>query len=151
MPLHEVSRPEPQPFYPGYEWSYNQITSNVSITGNVEGSANTVITCSAVTFDGAPVVVEFFTSRFDAQATAGTSLVVLLQEGATVIGRLAVATNPASASWAIPLCLKYRFTPTAASHTYSITAFTTTGSATVEAGSGGSGQQLPAYVRITKA
>lgn len=134
----------------GSELAYNQITANAAISANTEGTANTVVTASAVTFDGGPVVVEFFTSRADLQNTVGTALVVLLQEGATVLGRLALALATTTNSTAMPIMARYRFTPTAGVHTYSITAYSTSGAATIEAASGGSGAQVPAYIRITK-
>ena len=135
---------------PGFEWAYNEITSNAAIAANSEGTANTVVAASAVTFDGAPVLVEFFTSRADCQNTLGAALVVLLQEGATVLGRLALVLNPAAQAFAVPILAHYRFTPTAAAHTYTVTAYTTSGSATIEAAGGGSGAQMPAFIRITK-
>jgi hypothetical protein len=78
---------------------------------------------------------------------------VSLFEGATQIGRLVVVN-----SWIVttqprlPLNGFLRFTPSAASHTYTITAFanSTTGTPSIQAGAGGTGASVPAFVRFTK-
>ncbi len=41
------------------------------------------------------------------------------------------------------------FTPTAGSHTYSIRAAVSNGTGTVDANVGGSGSQMPGFIRIT--
>jgi hypothetical protein len=43
-----------------------------------------------------------------------------------------------------------RLTPSAATHTYSIRAYTNTGTADMQAGAGGSGAKAPMFIRITR-
>ena len=130
---------------PGYEFGYDQITTNVTVSSTTEASGNTVISCAAHTFDGAPVVAEFFTPRVECGSTG--FVIVCLFEGATELGQLAVHnTTSGSASGRGSL----RFTPTAGSHTYTVTAFRVNNNGTIHAGSGGTAAVVPTYIRFTK-
>ncbi len=136
---------------PGYEIGYDQITSPVSITATAEASGNTVISCAAHTFDGAPVMAEFFSPAIDAGAGAGAFVVVCLFESTTEIGRLAVVQGPAAGNGTTaPGIGKLRFTPSAGSHTYTVKAFRITANGSIEAGAGGTATDVPAYMRFTK-
>jgi len=141
----------------GGELGYTQITSSVLVTSTTEASGTTIITCGAVTFDGAPVMVEFSAPAIElpTATNATNDVVVSLFEGATQIGRLCVCLLDDLASgqnYRVPACGRLRFTPTAASHTYKVTAFasSTTGSPSVDAGAGGTGVVVPAFCRFTK-
>lgn len=134
----------------GYEIGYTEITSNVSITSTTESSGTTIISPGALTFDGAPVLVTF-NAVFTGPSPAGAVTHFCLFEGSTEISRLAsflsVSGQPILTAFA-----QYRFTPSAASHTYTVTAFvsSTTGSPVVNAGPGGTAAVRPAFVRFTK-
>ncbi len=142
----------------GTEIGYDQITSNVSVTSTSESSGTTIITCSAYTFDGAAVIAEFFSPQVILpQATAAfVFLIVSLWESTTQIGRIAVlADNEGTgtlAAVASTLRSAYRFTPSAGSHTYVVKAHVsgTVGTPAVNAGSGGTGAIVPAFMRFTK-
>ncbi len=139
---------------PGYEINYTQITSTVNIVSTSESSGTSIIAPGAVTFDGAPVLVDFFAAGIIAPNAAAGNLVILsLFEGATQIGRLLELETPVSGSNLRDAAyLSYRFTPSAGSHTYTVTAFasSTTGTPAVLAGAGGTAARVPAYVRFTK-
>lgn len=139
-------------FPPGFEIGYDQITGNVVIASTTEATGTTLISCAAHTFDGSPVMVEFFASFFLTGTTAASDVIVSLFEGATQISRIASMQTPAAAQTGVPLIGRLRFTPTAASHTYTVTAFATnvTGLPQVAAGAGGTGTSAPAYCRFTK-
>lgn len=150
-----VMQTGPQPQYGrGYEWSYAQITSPVNVTSTTESAGTTVLSPAAFTPDGSPVLVEFFSPYFNLPTAAlGNSTVVCLFEGATELARLAQPTLAATAAQQTPpIYARYRFTPTAASHTYTITGFVpnTTGTPQVGAGAGGTAAFPPAFVRFTK-
>jgi hypothetical protein len=83
---------------------------------------------------------------------AGGLVVVSLFEGATQIGRFGAVENTVVtvAALDVPLYSRIRFTPTAASHTYTVTAHQANGNGTVGAGAGGTGAYPPAFVRFTK-
>jgi len=135
----------------GGEIGYTQITSPVNITSTTEASGTTILSPGALTFDGNPVIVEFFA---DVTIPNGTnvSVRVCLFEGSTEITRLATIFL-GSGQMIVPCSTKYRFTPSAGSHTYTVTAFasSTSGTPAVGAGAGGTAGEPPAFVRFTKA
>ncbi len=140
---------------PGYEIGYDQITTGVNITGTTEAGANTIITCAAHTFDGTPVICEFFSPQVAfPTASLGNSLGINLWEGATELGNLVfMRVDQISNQDFKSVYARYRFTPSAASHTYLLKAYasSTTGTPSIGAGAGGVGANVPAFVRFTKA
>lgn len=136
----------------GFEVGYDQITAAVNIASTTEATGTTIIAGSAHTFDGAPVLAEFFSPLLRSGTTSGSQTTCCLFEGATEIGRLVVIQTPTSGQSGGPVTGHLRFTPSAASHTYSVTAFATslTGTPLVNAGTGGTGQVVPAFLRFTK-
>lgn len=137
---------------------YDQITSPVSVTSTTEASGTTVISCAAHTFDGNPVVAEFFAPYVDISNgnAQGIAINICLFEGSTEIGRLLQVQNPTNptsfSGFRLPIIGKLRFTPSAASHTYTVTAFLNFSSTqTVGAGAGGTAAFVPAYIRFMSA
>ena len=137
---------------PGKELDYVQITATVNIVSTTEATGTTIITSSAVTFDGAAVIFEFFSPSVTSESVAADQTVISLFEGATQIGRLATIRTAAAGVTREPCDGKLRFTPTAGVHTYTVTAFSTatTGTPAVGAGLSGTGNLVPAYSRIVK-
>lgn len=134
--------------FPGAEIGYDQITSNVNIGSSTEASGTTIITCAAHTFDGSPVWAEF--SASNVYGGGANNILVCLFEGATEIGKLCqVRTEGAVSMLAYG---RLRFTPTAGSHTYTVTAFATslTGPPNIGAGAGGTGAYVPASIVFKK-
>lgn len=133
---------------PGYEFDYVQKTSQTAISATTEATANTVVTGSAVTYDGSTVVeIEFYAPYFEAPGSQNAR--IALYDGSSSIGIWAVLT-PSSSTSRVPVCLKRRLTPSAAAHTYSVRAYVDSGAAVVDGGAGGSGARMPAFIRITK-
>ncbi len=141
-----VTTPVVYAYPPGYELDYAQITSNVNQTATTEGTGNTVVTGASVTYDGAPVMVEFMSSQVN--PSGNNTLTFVLVDAGTAIGWLGVINT--SAGIYMPVCLKRRFTPSAGAHTYGIEVFGGASGGTVFAGAGGAGVNMPAYMRITK-
>ena len=135
---------------PGFEVGYDEITAPVTVTSVTEATGTAVISCAAHTFDGAAVVAEFFAPSLVPAAGIGAAVVVCLFAGATQIGRLCVAISPVAAVMQVPGAGSLRFTPTAAAHTYTVTAFQTGGNGTVNAGASGTGAYVPASIRFVK-
>lgn len=140
---------------PGYEWDYSQITTSGAPTATVEASSTTIITGNAKTYDGAPVVARVFFPDARPNDSAGAWMVVSLFEGATQLGRLCWMSMPTTLSATIasqrnPLVGEFRFTPTAASHTYIVKSHVSTGTGYLGAGAGGTAALVPAFLRITK-
>jgi len=137
---------------PGFEVGYDQITASVNVVSTTEATGTTIISAAAHTFDGAAVLCHFFSPRIVTPTVAGQAVVVSLFEGATQIGRIAELNTSAAASEFASISGYLRFTPTAASHTYTVTAFanSTTGTPSVQAGLGGTGAEAACFVRFTK-
>lgn len=142
---------------PGYEFDYAQITSDVTITANTtEGTSVSIVSGASVAYDGSTVVVvEFFTPRVGMVATAsGKAVIFLLYDGATLVGRMAtwIPTFVSGVRADLPISARYRLTPTNASHQYIVKAHNTdpTNAAVVQAGAGGTGEDLPTFIRVTK-
>jgi len=139
---------------PGYEINYTQITANVNIVSTTEATGTTILSPGAITFDGTLVLCHFYTPRIQADtSSAGDVVIVSLFEGATQIARLGIVTTLiTTTNFSSTMSAFYRFTPTAASHTYTITAYasSTTGTPIVGAGAGGTAAYSPAFVRFTK-
>lgn len=137
------------------ELAYNEYTSDVTVTATTEATANTVVTASAVTFDGATqAIIEFFTPWADQPATPAT-LKFWLYDGSSSIGQTGMyassSANGGTTSLYLPVYLSRRLTPSAASHTYSIRASVTSGTGTVHGGAGGAGVLVPGFIRIRSA
>jgi len=141
----------PTTLLPGAEIGYDQITAAVTVASTTEASGTTVIACAAHVFDGAAVIAEFFAQNVLPAAAANALIVVGLFEGATQIGRFGLVQSPNIASGIqVPFYGRYRFTPSAGSHTYTVTAWQSGGNGTIQAGAGGAGANSPAFARFTK-
>lgn len=144
-------------FPPGFEIGYTQITSGVNVVSTTEATGTTIISPGAITFDGTAVLVEFYSPHVDLPTATSVSnqVTVSLFESATQIGRLGQVLLDDLASGQnhrASLYCQFRFTPTAAAHTYTVTAFTNsvTGTPSINAGAGGTGVFVPAFIRFTK-
>ena len=139
-------------FPPGFEIGYAQITTNATISDTSEATATALITCTA-TFDGGPVIAEFFCGALVTDHNAvNDSLVVSLFEGSTQITRFGtVSANSAASNSIWTMLARFKFTPTAASHTYKVTAYVPATTGVMGAGAGGTATNPPAYLRFTKA
>jgi hypothetical protein len=138
---------------PGYEINYTQITSPVNVTDTSESTATALISPGAITFDGSAVLVEVFAVvQCDTNAVTDV-LIFSLFEGSTQITRFGTWRSIVTATASIhTMRAAYRFTPTAASHTYKVTGFVnnTTGTPQILAGAAGTNGNPPAFVRFTK-
>lgn len=134
---------------PGYELDYVAFTSPVTLSATSEATATTIVTGSAVAYDGSTVVeIEFYTPYFDSSAGAEI-MTVVLYDGAGSIGKLCVMLTLTAVIQAGGT-YKRRLTPSAATHTYSIRGYVNTGSVPVGAGAGGSTNYMPGFIRITR-
>ena len=131
------------------ELAYNEFTSPVSVTATTEATANTVVTASAVTFDGSTVVlIEAYAPSVSMSTTNVSVTSVLFQDG-VAIGEIAHHYGP-TATFVKELNGKRRLTPAAGARTYSMRSYVNTGTGTITVGAGGSGASVPGYIRITK-
>jgi hypothetical protein len=134
------------------EFDYVERTASLSVTATSAATAQTFITSNAETLDGATVVlIEFFCPTAQTPSTNAASILFNLYDGSTDLGRLCQVRAPAgSNAERVPVHAARRFTPTAASHTYSVRAWVTTGTGIADAGAGGTDVLLPAFIRITR-
>jgi hypothetical protein len=132
----------------GFEFGYDPIVANVPITSSTEATGTTIISCAAHGFDGAPVLATFFSSGVFAGVAGVMSLSLFestTEQGVFVYTQGVSGAQPGGAMLG---CL--RFTPSAASHTYTVTGFRTVANGVVQAGAGGTATNVPAYIRFTK-
>lgn len=132
----------------GLQLAYAQITSNVTISSTSAASPTTIITLPAVTLDGSTAVRVEVNSAVNLQTGAGY-MVISLYDGSTNLGILMYW--PGTAGTAISLYRTAPLTPAAGSHTYSIRAYVNAGTGIFTAGPGGSGNDFPAWARVTRA
>jgi hypothetical protein len=132
----------------GAKLSYVEYSAPVTISATSEATADTVVTASAVVFNGTTEVeISFYCYTVISAPSAG--IVFCLYDGASSIGRWAITQNPdAVTQMTFPAFLSRILTPSAASHTYSVRAYRFTANCTVNAGVGGVGNPMPGYVRI---
>jgi hypothetical protein len=136
------------------EIAYQEFTSAVSTTATTEGGSTQVVSAGAITFDGStPVMICFFAPfATTAGAADGTSITFLLFDSGSVVGQLGVLLHPGTGASGQrgPIYLERRLTPTNASHTYIVRIIESGGTASVSAGTGGSGTPLPGFIRIKR-
>lgn len=132
---------------PGQELDYAQITANPSgITATTEGTSQAVITGNSVSYDGSRVKVGFFVPKLSASASLTATFVVY--RDSTVVGQVFAGTVNTTLQGTE---LELFDSPTTGLHTYTVKAFVSSGTLTVNAGAGGSGNLVPGWLRVTKA
>lgn len=135
------------------ELAYAQAVAPVTINTTTELTAVVLVTAPSVTLDGATVVdIEFSSVQMGTPAIAAAATLVCLFLDGVSLGRWAtVQTGTASASpFSVPLLLRYRMTPAAGAHTFSVRAYCSGSTATAQAGAGGAGALLPMWVRVRR-
>jgi len=133
------------------ELDFAEITSAVNITGTNEAGATTIVTGGGFTPDGSTVVeIEFYAPFITLADNTNTRF--WLYDGSSSIGEIArfTTTVTGSPTLQVPMTMKRRLTPTNAAHTYGIRASSSSGTGNVQAGAGGSGAVVPAYIRVTR-
>jgi microcystin-dependent protein len=122
--------------------SYTEFVANVPITGTTEATANQVVAAPAFTFDGATLVEVTFSAP--SQVGGANWMQFALYDGAASIGIM--VSNDGTTIGGTRYDFR-RFTPSAASHTFSIRGYTDT-TGTVYAGAGGLGVKMPGWIKL---
>jgi hypothetical protein len=134
----------------GAELAYQQITAAVTVTVVAASAAVQVVSAGAVTFDGSPVIVDFYAPALSTGATGAPFLVVSLWADGVDIGR--IVTLSGAVNMNIPAFARRKLTPAAGSHTYTVRAYATVSNGFVQAGTGTTPDSFsPAFIRITRA
>jgi len=132
----------------GKELDYAQITtSSSSITATTEGTAVAVVTGASVAYDGARLKIETFIPII-ANTAASTVTLVILRDS-SIVGQAKINLT-ATSDQKIFNVFTYD-TPSAASHTYKASLFVSTSGVIAQAGAGGTGALLPAFIRVSRA
>lgn len=130
---------------PGHEFDYVAKTSNTAISATTAGTANSIVTANAVSYDGSTMIMlEFFCAFLD----SGVDMLIAFFDGATQVDVFGAPPNTARVQGGKLGSL--RLTPSNASHTYSVRAWLTSGSGTIYGNTGTGGNIPPAYIRQTK-
>lgn len=139
---------------PGHEFDYVGSSGTNAITATSEATATTIITANAVAYDGSTIVmIEFFVPEAIPPSTDNNFVRFVLYDGSSSIGYFGIVFDPklasgSSARW--PVHLMRRLTPSAASHTYSVRGYVSSGTGEANGGAGGTATYLPVFIRQTK-
>ena len=147
-----AARPAASLVGPGAELDYAQITAPVTgVTASTEATAVPLVSGNSVTYDGSKVKVEVYVPAV-AAATSLWYYRVLLLRDTTVIGYAAGKSVAADAANGAEFYAAAFDTPAAGAHTYKASAYVQASTNfSFLAGAGGSGNLLPAFLRVTKA
>jgi hypothetical protein len=134
------------------EVAYATFTSSASITATTSATASLVVSSGAITYQAVPhlIVFEAPGAEPDTGAIGRQLLIGIYDNGAANgVAQIAKIRTPVSgASWIQAVSRSWRVTPTAASHTYEIRAYTTAGTATIYAGANGNDVLANGYIRV---
>jgi hypothetical protein len=132
--------------------AYAERTTGLAVSAaQTEASPVTVVNGTAVTYDGSTTVeVTFFAPAVaPAAATAAAIQFWLYQDGVSQ-GRLGYVQTPSAGNVIQPVQVTRRLTPSAGSHTHAIGAAAVTADGNLYCGTGGTGQYVPAFIRVTR-
>lgn len=140
---------------PGFRLGYGEKTSNTNITAVTEATSDVVATATAVVLDGSTRIrIDVYSSAWitpSAQSLFAMLFGALNAGAAASLGFLSTFTI-STASTAEILnsggVLSCYLTPAAGSWVYSLRCFVTSGTGTVAGGTGGVGQNMPAFITV---
>lgn len=132
---------------PGQQLDFAQITANpAGITATTEATSQAVIAGNSVYYDGSRVVISFFVPKLSSAASQTVTFVVY--RDSTVIGQVFGGTVNTTLQG---VDFEVFDTPAVGAHTYTVKAFVSASTLTVNAGAGGSGNLVPGWLGVTKA
>ncbi len=133
----------------GEELAYNQVTAPVAITSTVPASPNLIVEGTTRTYDGSPVLVEFYCPTVASSATS-SQLYFMLWDGGADLGLISGSYGAGVAQLNVTVRATRRITPTAGSHNFRVVAYAV-GSGNAYCGTGAASQWSPMSVRVTRA
>lgn len=104
----------------------------MNVTATTEATGNSIIAGTSHTYEAVPHLAQYYApqARPD-NAAIGRGIHFVLYDVTTAIGELAFVQTPAASSMNLPIHGWYRFTPTAAAHTYNVKAWVSAGTGLV--------------------
>lgn len=134
----------------GYEWAYSELTASMNITSTNNAAQQTIVPGVSRSYDGSPVMIEFYASRLDSPASSQTLL--HLCDGTTNLGYFALMMGQTPQVVGAVATAKRRLTPTPGTHSYNVTGWVSTGQGYIGAGPGNATLvHNPVYLRVTRA
>lgn len=126
-----------------------EYTADVSVTATTVGTANQIVTSGAITYENVPHEIDFYCPAVLAGAN---QVFVIVRDSTTVLGTLMRRSGNADT---MEMRGTWHVTPSAASHTYNIAAWTSAAGAwTFNAGTGGTagdaGTDLAGFIRVRR-
>lgn len=142
----------------GAELAYTEYTSSVNLSATTEATANTIVTAASITLDGSTsIIVEFYCSAL-ASPGGGTSRFSIIDlywsfngGAAGPQGFLADTFTNLNGQIVAACLARRKLTPAAGDYVFSARGHVTAGTGVANAGTGGSGQFMPGYIRVTRA
>lgn len=139
----------------GTELDYVEQTAATNITVTTDATATAWVTGNSITLDGSTsILVTLFAPAIDTPNIASGQLTVVLYDGATDLGQMAIfRTTAAADTLRGPLYVVRKIVnPSAGAHQYIGKAFiSAAGTGVVRGGAGGAAVLLPAFIRVTRA
>jgi len=137
------------PTFLGVQKDYAEVTSNQTSTATTAAGATAIITGNSVAYNGTDVVMIEFEAVSATHSVANAIMKWNLYDGSTDLGVMCQSWETTTGTGNMHVRGSRRLTPSNASHTYSIRAWSNTaGTVTTEAGAGGAGVLLPMFIRI---
>jgi hypothetical protein len=133
------------------ELAYTETAVGVTAPVGAPSAGIEVVSLGSVTYDGSPILIEFYADAVLTGAAANAAVGITLWDGATLLGELAlVRGNTAGAS----VHARRRLTPTPGPHTYLVKAHSGASggvAGSIAAGVGTGGANMPAFIRASLA
>lgn len=125
------------------ELAYGEVTSQVTITSTSAASPTVLVPSITAVCDGSPVLVEFFTPYLNTQSGSNTRIALAVDGAYRTLGI-------SSPNAFVPSSYKYRFTPSAGSHTFAVGGYADLSGNYAGGGTGGTGAYTPMFLRVSK-
>jgi hypothetical protein len=132
------------------EVAYAEFTTNISVTQTTLATAPVVVSSGAIVYENVPHLIHFHCTRVDPPASATATIKIVLADGATGLGWMGNLVAATASTEGNPLDLFARVVPTAASHTYQIKAYVSTGTGILRAAAAAADDYRPGFIRITR-
>ena len=131
-----------------HEVAYVEFTADVTVTSAVAATPTDIVSSGAIVYVANPILIEFYSPYVN--PSANTELYLSLWDATTGLMILAAASSDDQARGGGAIHAVRRLTPTAASHTYKIRGWNSSGSTgLVRAGAGGTeAAWAPGFIRI---
>jgi hypothetical protein len=134
-----------------WELAYAERTTTMAIGTGVEANANSIAITGAITLDAHPILLEFFAPQVTLPAGVGSVFNVWFFQDAVSLGLASVTMSVVAGQGTVPVYAARRLAAPTGSHAYSVRAACSAGTGSVNAGTGGAGTGMPAFLRITRA